>query len=55
MVSRCHRIGQERPVVVYRLLTTGSIEIDMMEKQISKKKVTCAITHAIQYIVYSIV
>jgi SNF2 family DNA or RNA helicase len=25
--------------MVYRLLTTGSVEIDMMEKQISKKKV----------------
>eukprot|EP00617_Octactis_speculum_P012192 CAMPEP_0185778214 /NCGR_PEP_ID=MMETSP1174-20130828/91865_1 /TAXON_ID=35687 /ORGANISM="Dictyocha speculum, Strain CCMP1381" /LENGTH=747 /DNA_ID=CAMNT_0028466847 /DNA_START=43 /DNA_END=2289 /DNA_ORIENTATION=- len=36
--DRCHRIGQTRPVVVYRLLTIGSVEIDMMEKQISKKK-----------------
>jgi SNF2 family DNA or RNA helicase len=25
-------------VVVYRLLTAGSVEIEMMEKQISKKK-----------------
>ena len=37
-MDRCHRIGQTRPVAVYRLLTTGSIDIDMMEKQISKKK-----------------
>jgi len=36
--DRCHRIGQTRPVVVYRLLTIGSVEIDMMEKQVSKKK-----------------
>ena len=32
--DRCHRYGQTRPVVVYRLLTTGSVEIDMMEKQV---------------------
>lgn len=36
--DRCHRIGQKKPVVVYRLLTRGSVEIDMMEKQISKRK-----------------
>ena len=36
--DRCHRLGQKRPVVAYRLLTAGSVEIDMMEKQISKKK-----------------
>eukprot|EP00629_Pelagomonadales_sp_RCC1024_P008295 CAMPEP_0119265862 /NCGR_PEP_ID=MMETSP1329-20130426/4537_1 /TAXON_ID=114041 /ORGANISM="Genus nov. species nov., Strain RCC1024" /LENGTH=727 /DNA_ID=CAMNT_0007265719 /DNA_START=74 /DNA_END=2257 /DNA_ORIENTATION=+ len=37
-MDRAHRIGQKRPVVVYRLLTSGSVEIGMMEKQISKKK-----------------
>jgi ATP-dependent DNA helicase len=36
--DRCHRIGQTRPVAVYRLITMGSVEIDMMEKQISKRK-----------------
>eukprot|EP00981_Chlorochromonas_danica_P010315 scaffold3120_cov167-Ochromonas_danica.AAC.2 len=36
--DRCHRIGQQKNVVVYRLLTMGSIEIDMMKKQVSKKK-----------------
>lgn len=36
--DRCHRIGQERPVCVYRLITTNSVEIEMMQKQISKKK-----------------
>ncbi|CAM9596761.1 unnamed protein product [Chrysoparadoxa australica] len=36
--DRCHRIGQKKSVMVYRLLTTGSVEIDMMEKAISKKK-----------------
>lgn len=37
-MDRCHRIGQTRPVAVFRLLTAGSVDIDMMEKQISKKK-----------------
>jgi len=36
--DRCHRIGQTKPVVVYRLLTIGSVEIELMEKQFSKKK-----------------
>ncbi len=36
--DRCHRIGQTKPVVVYRMLTRGSVEIDMMEKQMSKRK-----------------
>jgi ATP-dependent DNA helicase len=36
--DRCHRIGQTRNVLVYRLLTVGSVEIEMLEKQISKKK-----------------
>ncbi|GKY91643.1 hypothetical protein MPSEU_000136200 [Mayamaea pseudoterrestris] len=37
-MDRCHRIGQERPVAVYRLITTNSVDIEMMEKQVSKKK-----------------
>ena len=36
--DRAHRIGQKNPVTVYRLLTVGSIEIDLMEAAVSKKK-----------------
>lgn len=36
--DRCHRIGQLNHVVIYRFLTTGSVEIEMMKKQLSKKK-----------------
>jgi SNF2 family DNA or RNA helicase len=32
--DRCHRIGQKRDVAVYRFITAGSVEIDVMEKQI---------------------
>ena len=37
-VYRCHRIGQKKPVLVYRFITVNSVEIDMLDKQISKKK-----------------
>lgn len=37
-MDRCHRIGQDQPVAVYRLLTVNSVDIEMMEKQVSKKK-----------------
>ncbi|KAL3921465.1 MAG: hypothetical protein SGILL_002733 [Bacillariaceae sp.] len=37
-MDRCHRLGQTRPVAVYRLLTANSVDIEMMEKQVSKKK-----------------
>ena len=37
-MDRCHRMGQDRPVAVYRLLTVNSVDIEMMEKQVSKKK-----------------
>lgn len=37
-MDRCHRLGQTNPVAVYRLLTVNSVDIDMMERQISKKK-----------------
>eukprot|EP00605_Chrysophyceae_sp_TOSAG23-4_P001301 GSChrysophyteH1.ASY1.ANO1.1415.1 assembled CDS len=47
--NRCHRIGQVSPVVTYRLLTAGSVEIDMMEKQISKKKLERMTIHGGDY------
>ena len=37
-MDRCHRMGQTLPVAVYRLITVNSVDIEMMEKQISKKK-----------------
>ena len=47
--DRCHRIGQTKPVVVYRMLAKGSVEIDMMEKQISKKKLERMTMHGGDY------
>jgi len=37
-MDRCHRLGQTRPCAIYRLLTSNSVDIEMMEKQVSKKK-----------------
>eukprot|EP01034_Spumella_vulgaris_P021753 gene21752-27808_t len=47
--DRCHRIGQTKNVVSYRLLTTGSVEIDMMKRQISKKKLERLTIHGGDY------
>lgn len=35
-VDRCYRIGQKRPVEVYRLISAGTVEEKMYEKQIFK-------------------
>lgn len=35
-VDRCYRIGQKRPVEVYRLIAAGTVEEKMYEKQIFK-------------------
>jgi hypothetical protein len=47
--DRCHRIGQTKNVISYRLLTTGSVEIDMMKRQISKKKLERLTIHGGDY------
>ena len=31
-------MGQNSPVAVYRLITANSVDVEMMEKQVSKKK-----------------
>eukprot|EP01035_Chromulina_nebulosa_P022332 gene22332-28920_t len=36
--DRCHRFGQTRPVAIYRLISLASIELSILDKQISKKK-----------------
>jgi ATP-dependent DNA helicase len=44
-VDRAHRIGQVNPVVVYRLITAGSVELKMLARANSKRKlerVVCA-------------
>ncbi|XP_063240792.1 lymphoid-specific helicase-like isoform X2 [Bacillus rossius redtenbacheri] len=36
--DRCHRIGQERPVMVYRLVTRGTIDQKIVERATAKRK-----------------
>lgn len=47
--DRCHRIGQNSKVVSYRFLTSGSVEIDVMRKQMSKKKLERLTIHGGDY------
>ena len=35
--DRCHRIGQTRPVVVYRLVTANTIDEHIVERAAAKK------------------
>ena len=41
--DRAHRIGQERPVTVYRLITKDSIEASIVEMHASKRQLAGAL------------
>ena len=41
--DRAHRIGQERPVTVYRLITTHSIEASIVNLHVSKRQLAGAL------------
>jgi hypothetical protein len=36
--DRCHRIGQTRPVVVYRFVTAATIDEQIVERAAAKRK-----------------
>mmetsp|Transcript_64264 Transcript_64264/g.151285 ORF Transcript_64264/g.151285 Transcript_64264/m.151285 type:complete len:268 (+) Transcript_64264:2-805(+) len=36
--DRCHRIGQTKPVGVYRLITRDSVEVKIFERSVAKRK-----------------
>lgn len=38
--DRCHRIGQKRPVIIYRLATKGTIEEQMLRVAAAKLRLT---------------
>lgn len=43
--DRCHRIGQTKPVVVYRLITANTIDQRIVERAASKRKLEKMIIH----------
>lgn len=44
-MDRCHRIGQTRPVVVYRLVTRHSVEDRLLNRAQSKRKLEKLVVH----------
>jgi ATP-dependent DNA helicase len=36
--DRCHRIGQKRPVIIYRLATKGTVEEDLLMSADAKRR-----------------
>ncbi|XP_030059315.1 lymphoid-specific helicase [Microcaecilia unicolor] len=43
--DRCHRIGQTKPVVVYRLVTTNTIDQKIVERAGAKRKLEKLVIH----------
>ncbi|XP_044153076.1 lymphoid-specific helicase [Bufo gargarizans] len=43
--DRCHRIGQTRPVVVYRLVTANTIDQRIVERAAAKRKLEKMVIH----------
>lgn len=53
-VDRTHRIGQQRPVFAYRLITSGTVEEKILELQSEKRKLAEAIVGADQSLLRSL-
>jgi len=43
--DRCHRIGQNRPVVVYRLVTANTVDQKIVERANAKRKLEKLVIH----------
>ena len=43
--DRCHRIGQTKPVVVYRFVTANTVDQKIVERASTKRKLEKMIIH----------
>ena len=43
--DRCHRIGQTKPVIVYRFVTANTIDQKIVERASTKRKLEKMIIH----------
>lgn len=50
--DRCHRIGQTKPVIVFRLISTGTIDERIVTRAQAKRKLEKVIIQAGQYYVF---
>lgn len=44
--DRCHRIGQTKPVVIYRLVTRGTIDERIIERATAKRRLEKMVIHS---------
>jgi ATP-dependent DNA helicase len=44
--DRCHRIGQTRAVIVYRLITANTVENQILERASAKRKLERLVMHS---------
>ena len=50
--DRCHRIGQTKPVVIYRLVTANTIDQRIVERAAAKRKLEKMVIHQGKYLIW---
>ncbi len=47
--DRCHRIGQERPVLVYRFVTANTVDQRIVERAEAKRRLEKMVIHRTRF------